>query len=358
MAGLSNVVKSAVILLSPIRSLSERNKAILEVSLGLSIVFGYAWFINPLDRWWLHAICYSIFLGLLFYSKYSRRESWRDLGFRWDNCISSGKILLAMTLISMIGLSIIWSQIYPLNLQFYRQGSFWLKLTTKPFWALFQQYIALAFFFRRLREVFFPHHYLAIFFSAVLFSSVHIPNFPLMIFCFPGGFYWAWVYQRHPNIFTIAMSHAVIAVLCSNVLLVYSAIGPAADVGRWTKKSLVYDHIDTVNGEIIPNQENPRIVTSKSDNSIVVQGWVVGVEGELEKIFIRMDGNDYSVSYGMDRKDVAVHYRNPAYRYCGFSVEIPISGIDSGLYALRLKVLMKNRHYYIYPGQRVWVEIQ
>ncbi|GAI43851.1 unnamed protein product, partial [marine sediment metagenome] len=39
-------------------------------------------------------------------------------------------------------------------------------------------------------------------------------------------------------------------------------------------------------------------------------------------------------------------------------VEIPISGIDSGLYALRLKVLMKNRHYYIYPGQRVWVEIQ
>ncbi len=153
------------------------------------------------------------------------------------------------------------------------------------------------------------------------------------------------------------MSHAVLAVLCSNVLLVYSVIGPTADVGRWTKKSLFYGYINTV-GEIIPNQENPPIVISKSDNSIVVQGWVVGVEGELEKIFIQMDGNDYSVSYGMDRKDVAEHYRNSAYRYCGFSVEIPISGIDSGLYALRLKVLMKNRHYYTYSGQRVLVEIQ
>ena len=334
-----------------------RIKATLEVSAGLFFIFGYIWFIHPRYRSWLHGVSFLIILGLFLYSKNVHRENWREIGFRWDNWFPSGKLLITMMLISMIPLIIVWSLIYPVDLYFYREGIFWSKLVTYPLWALLQQYIAQAFFFRRLREVFFPYHYLAILFSGVIFSAAHIPNPPLMIFCLLAGIFWSWTYHKYPNLLTIALSHVVLGVICSNLLLMYNIVGPGADVLRWTQKSPVHYSLDTIQ-DTIPDKKKPFIIARKFNHAITVQGWAMGINGEIQEVLVRVGGKDYRASYGTERKDVALYYKNPDYLYSGFHVNIPISNMEPGFYAVSLKILLKNRFYYHYPSKRIWVDIQ
>lgn len=339
-------------------TLSLRSRSILEVSAGLFLCFGYLWFMHPLLVSWMHGLWYVTFIVLLFISKWLHGETWRDLGIRWDNFFLSAKILLPITLIGMIGLGIIWNLKYPVDLHFYQGPGFWQSLARYPLWALIQQYIVLAFFFRRFSDIFHSHHYMAVLFSAIVFSALHIPNSPLMIFCFLGGLFWAWVYNRHPNLLTISLSQAVFGVFLSKVLLAYVIVGPHADVGRWTKQRLTHYSIDYVNNVKV-NPRNPPIVISKDEKSVIIKGWVVGVEEDIDEIFMRTGGHDYEVQYGLGRKDVAEYYNNPRYLNSGFRAEIPLTHFDPGLHVIHLKILLKNQIFYHYPRRKgLWIRVQ
>ena len=338
---------------------ASRTKTALELILGLFLCFGYIWFLLPLYRSWLHILWIIIFLGFLFWSRHYHKEGWQDLGLTRRNWVHSAKVLLPVTFAGVLVLSVVWATIHPINLDFYRQADFWFGLVEYALWALFQQYIFLAFFFRRLKEFFFPHPFPAILFSAVFFSAVHIPNAPLMILCFLGGLFWAWAYYKYSNLLTISLSQAVFGVFCSKVLLIYMIVGPYADVDRWTKQYLTLCIIDTVNGIEVAGVKKPPLEISKEDKEIIIQGWIVGVEEKIEGVAARMEGKDYPVCYGMARKDVAEYYKKPDYLYSGFRAIIPLAGIDPGLHAIRLKVSLKDRAFTHYPGRDgLWVRLR
>jgi len=316
----------------------------------LCLLFGYIWLVYPLyKRYWLHVVFIAMMVGLLNWSRFSHRESWRELGLRWDNWICSGKVLFAVTAVSLLVLIALWSLFYPIDLQFYRDSAFWLRLIQYPLWALLQQYIALAFFFRRFREVFHPHLLLAIVASAMTFSAVHIPNPPLMLFTFLGGLFWSWAYHKWQNLFTIAISHAMLGLTCFSISMVYSVVGPFADI-RWSKEHPLDYGICIVNGKAF-SHKMVLPVSKTSGNTICVEGWVRAVKGQVDKVFVRFGRRDYQACYGPD-------YQNPKYGRYGFHAAIPMTGLKPGYYRLCLKVSLRNRFFCHYPSRRMWIKIQ
>ena len=338
--------------------MSQRIKSSLEVLTGIILIFGYLWLIYPSHSRWVQGLSAIPILLFLLYSDFKTQKSFKDIGFRLDNWYGSFKILIIFTLIAIVGLYVIWQFFFPVNKYFYYDSAFWKGLFNGPFEALFQEYIFLGFFFRRYRDIFFPHTNIAIFFSALTFSLIHIPIPPLIILCFIAGIVWAATYNKYPNLFTIAISHALLGIFCSCILLVYTVVGPNADIGRWCKyQDSVYGYIDTVNDkEPYKNNDILDVIINREKNSIFVKGWVVSSD-KIKNIRISLGGKDYSVNSGSKRTDVAAHFNNPGYLYSGFNANIPVSDFAPGYHQLFLKVDIEGEWFYHVPGERIWVEL-
>jgi len=339
-----------------ISALLNKNKAILEITACLLLVFGYTWIIYTTYLSFVHVVFYILIIALIIYSKKSHQESFYDLGFRFDNFIPAGKFLFLPFIVGMVILCIVWSFIFTIEPDFYKQGKFWTKLFFYPLWALFQQYFVLAFFFRRLKEAFNGSAFPAILFSATIFSAIHIPNPPLVILTFLAGLLWAWAYHRYPNIFTVALCHGITGSICSCFLLMYSTVGPFADINRWSKTSPVDYSLDKINGKT-PTSKSNLIEIKKQAKNIFINGWAKGVDGKIGKIFVRLNNQDYPVDYGFPRKDVADYYKSQEYLKTGFQTKIPVLHLQPGYYSLRIKIKLSNRNTFVYSGLRVWLRI-
>jgi len=211
--------------------MSDKIRSSIEVVLGIVLVFGYLWLIYPLYSLWIKILGIMPVLLFFTYSDFIKNRNLKAMGLRFDNWRDSSKILIIFTVLAIPLLYLVWQSFFPVNHFFYKYSSFWKKLFTYPFWALFQQYIFLVFFFRRYRTIFAPRIFPAVFLSALTFAMIHVPNPPLFLLCFAGGVVWAVVYNKYPNLFTIALSQAAFGVFVSSVLLVYQVVGPNADIG-------------------------------------------------------------------------------------------------------------------------------
>ncbi len=47
----------------------------------------------------------------------------------------------------------------------------------------------------------------------MLFASLHYPNMALVLVTLVGGYAWCRLFERHPNLITLAVSHGWLAVL-------------------------------------------------------------------------------------------------------------------------------------------------
>ena len=209
----------------PESTITDRSLAAWEIVSVVSSVLIAEWILSASAgrSKLIVAIPVTLAFLLIVYSHVLRGETARELGFRLDNFLPALRLLLLpMIVISGIAVLIGFFSGAPLDfLRWHADRLIVFQLALGFGWGFLQQYVLQSFMNRRAQSIW-GQGAVTVLVTALIFSVLHFPNPWLMVITFVGGVVWAFVYQKQPNLFALALSHAVMT------WVLVSALPPSA----------------------------------------------------------------------------------------------------------------------------------
>ena len=182
-----------------------------ELFVFAASILAFIWILEPLD---MPVVTVAFYIGIITYAVASsllHRNSLRQIGLRTDTLPASARDVALPTVLAVgVFLGAGWL----LNsLRLDDGGRVVSKIGFYYGWALLQQYALQGVVLQRLHDAGLGRR--APLAAALLFAAMHVPNPGLMALTFAGGLIWCRSFDRHPNLYTLAMSHACAAVVAN-----------------------------------------------------------------------------------------------------------------------------------------------
>ena len=193
---------------------SSPKRALGELVSLLALIELIMWIVPllPFARAAYGALAVAIALLLAYCFVRDGYSAW-ELGFRAENFFRVLLDLIPFLLLFVAAMLLVGQAARSAKFQ----SRFFSMLAVVPFWAIFQQYMLLAFANRRLR-VLLGTGKAATIATAALFAILHLPNPVLMVATAIGGYVWTWEYERRPNILANAITHGIASAFLANML--------------------------------------------------------------------------------------------------------------------------------------------
>lgn len=163
----------------------------------------------------LWSFAFMAVVMLLFVLVIVRRgEGWREHGFRLDDLRASARAVGIGTAVGIVGL-LLWAHFSGRAL--WQPGIAVLLPLYLPF-GLFQAAVFQGVLHRRLQQLL-PAPWQAVALTTAVFTLVHVGYGGLMALTAIAGLGWSLAYRRWPNVWSIGVSHAVLAALAYPLVL-------------------------------------------------------------------------------------------------------------------------------------------
>lgn len=149
-------------------------------------------------------------------------------GFRRDNFIAALRPCLffstsAAAILFMYG-SLMGRNTFP--------PMFWIVLLLYPLYGLAQQFALQVLITKNLRDIV-RSQLPRILLATSLFSAAHFPDYWLMGLTFPAGLVLTWIYERHPNLWAVGISHGLLGACAYYLVLGFD---PGAEMVEAVKR--------------------------------------------------------------------------------------------------------------------------
>lgn len=119
-------------------------------------------------------------------------------------------------------------------------------------------------------------------------------------------------------------------------------------------------NLDYINGSAF-TETGPVVVNSAEVPTINIVGWAVDAHAQAPAggVYFIVDGkSELKSTFGADRDDVAVVYKEPNYKKSGFEITIPTSSLEKGRHTLSIRILSADKKAYYDPERKYDIDVQ
>ena len=173
----------------------------------LAVVLAYTWVIDPIAPGWVTPIPVALILGLGIW----RAVRSGDWGVSPSAFLPALWQAAALTVTAALAIYVAGSRLGTWHVR----NDAWTSLALLIPWGFGQQFALHTVFLREAQATIGKKA--GIILAAALFAALHLPNPFLSAMTFAGALAWCWIYDRHPNLLPLALSHALLtlAILCA-----------------------------------------------------------------------------------------------------------------------------------------------
>jgi hypothetical protein len=186
------------------------NGAAIEIVAFSLVILSYMWaWQRQFDG--AATLVTTLYFGIGIVGHLHRRESFAELGIRFDNAWRA--LRNALPVIGVAAVLLLGSGALLDSWRFPSSPTRWLGVVAwLLLWGTVQQYGLNCILYRRFHDLF-GTHTAAAFGAATLFALFHLPNPLLTAATFIAGLVACTLYRRVPNVFVLGLTHAAISIL-------------------------------------------------------------------------------------------------------------------------------------------------